>query len=228
MSKCMLHICEMDHAMRASIAQENRLRDLQATRDDIVRERDSHALQVQQVRAEIGEMGEKLKVLEQEKALADAAVLDRSPARRTRPRRRSGGRSRWPPVASCARHAEGHMGELGPRERKRCGMRTRRRAAPYPESPSNSTSTRRSMPLPDLRARARRTVGVARMQSGCRAVAGSCEGMGEEHARAARRAVRRRVGGARLASRHRGRRQRRVGIAAAGHQPARPSRLFSQ
>ena len=45
------------------------------------------------------------------------------------------------------------MGELGPRERERCGMRTRRRAAPYPESPSNSTSTRRSMPLPDLRAR---------------------------------------------------------------------------
>ena len=70
------------------------------------------------------------------------------------------------------------MGELGPRERKRCGMRTRRRAAPYPESPSNSTSTRRSMPLPDLRARARRTVGVARMQSGCRAVAGSLRGHG--------------------------------------------------
>ena len=70
------------------------------------------------------------------------------------------------------------MGELGPRERKRCGMRTRRRAAPYPESPSNSSSTRRSMPLPDLRARARRTVGVARMQSGCRAVAGSLRGHG--------------------------------------------------
>lgn len=102
MSKCMLHICEMDHAMRASIAQENRLRDLQATRDDIVRERDSHALQEQQVRAEIGEMGEKLKVLEQEKALADAAVLELSTLITSKKNEAEKEKRRKVTVASCS------------------------------------------------------------------------------------------------------------------------------
>jgi chromosome segregation ATPase len=60
----------------SSIAQENKLRDLGATRDELARDRDSHAQQVQAVRSEIGELTERVRLLENERVLADNAVSE--------------------------------------------------------------------------------------------------------------------------------------------------------
>ncbi|KAL1524555.1 hypothetical protein AB1Y20_019446 [Prymnesium parvum] len=60
----------------SSVAQENRLRDLTAMREDVARDRDLHAQQVMQVRSEVTELQERLKVLEAEKAAAETAVIE--------------------------------------------------------------------------------------------------------------------------------------------------------
>ena len=60
----------------SSIQQENKLRDLTMSREELARDRDSHAQQVMQVRAEATELQERLKTLETEKALAETAVIE--------------------------------------------------------------------------------------------------------------------------------------------------------
>ena len=66
----------IDQGAGTSIVQENRVRELGAERDELHRERDSHAQQVQQARGEIVEISERLKVLEAEKAVTDTAVAE--------------------------------------------------------------------------------------------------------------------------------------------------------
>jgi len=66
----------IDQGAGTSIVQENRVRELGAERDELHRERDSHAQQVQQARSEIVEISERLKTLEAEKATTDAAVAE--------------------------------------------------------------------------------------------------------------------------------------------------------
>lgn len=62
----------------SSVLQENKLRELTITREELARERDLHAQQVMQVRAEAAELQERLKVLEAEKAAAENAVIELS------------------------------------------------------------------------------------------------------------------------------------------------------
>ena len=66
----------IDLGAGSSIVIENRVRELGAERDELQRERDSHAQQVQQARGEIVEITERPKVLEAEKVVADHAVAD--------------------------------------------------------------------------------------------------------------------------------------------------------
>ena len=66
----------IDQGAGSSIVIENRVRELAAERDELQRERDSHAQQVQQARGEIVEITERLKMLEAEKVVADQAVAD--------------------------------------------------------------------------------------------------------------------------------------------------------
>ena len=68
----------IDQGAGTSIVQENRVRELGAERDELHRERDSHAQQVQTARGEIVEISERLKTLEAEKAATDAAVAELS------------------------------------------------------------------------------------------------------------------------------------------------------
>ena len=66
----------IDQGQGTSIVQENRVRELAAERDELQRERDSHAQQVQQARGEIVEISERLKALEAEKTNGDNAVAE--------------------------------------------------------------------------------------------------------------------------------------------------------
>ena len=60
----------------SSIAQENKLRDLVAQKDDIARDRDATAHQVMQLHGDIGDLSERLKLVEAEKFKLDAEVTD--------------------------------------------------------------------------------------------------------------------------------------------------------
>ena len=64
----------------SSVAQEGRLRELAATRDELCRERDAQAQQVQQARSIIAELAEKLRTLEGKKAAAEAAATEQTAA----------------------------------------------------------------------------------------------------------------------------------------------------
>ena len=60
----------------SSAAQENKLRDLIAQRDDLARERDSTAHHVMQLRGDITDLSERLKSVEAEKVKVDAEVAE--------------------------------------------------------------------------------------------------------------------------------------------------------
>ena len=65
---------EVKQGASGSVQQEAKLRDLTAARDDLMRERDATAHQVLQVRNDLTELGERLKVVEGEKQLLYASV----------------------------------------------------------------------------------------------------------------------------------------------------------
>ena len=67
---------EVKQGAGSSVQQENKLRELTRQRDDLVRERDAAAHQVMTVRNDITDLGERLKLVEADKATADQAVID--------------------------------------------------------------------------------------------------------------------------------------------------------
>ena len=65
---------EVKQGASGSVQQEAKLRDLTGQRDDLMRERDSTAHQVMNVRNDIADLGDRLKVVEAEKAQVRAAA----------------------------------------------------------------------------------------------------------------------------------------------------------
>ena len=67
---------EVKQGAGSSTQQEAKLRDLKLTHDDMIRERDSSAHQVMQLRTDITDLTDRLKAVEAEKATLDTAVAD--------------------------------------------------------------------------------------------------------------------------------------------------------
>lgn len=67
---------EVKQGASGSVQQEAKLRDLTQSRDDLMRERDSTAHQVMNVRNDISDLGDRLKLVEAEKAQLDLAVAE--------------------------------------------------------------------------------------------------------------------------------------------------------
>ena len=67
---------EVKQGASGSVQQEQKLRDLTQARDDLMRERDSTAHQVMTVRNDITDLGDRLKLVEGEKATLDGVVAE--------------------------------------------------------------------------------------------------------------------------------------------------------